>query len=52
MKKVGLLSVTRYEELTDKKKEWIKRTVLEEYAGAEDHPEYRHFLKGKFTVCN
>ena len=47
--KAGLLSITRYEDLTDKKKEWIKRTVSEEYDRAEDHPEYRYFLKGKFT---
>ena len=45
----GLISVTRYEELTDKKKEWIKRTIFEEYNSAKSHPEYRHFLKGKFS---
>ncbi len=45
----GLISVARYTDLTDQKKDWIKRTVIEEYDAAEEHPEYRHFLKGVFS---
>lgn len=44
----GLLAVVRYEEMGDRQRAWIKRTVLEEYGNAADHPEYRHFLKGNF----
>lgn len=44
----GLLSVVRYEEMTDKMKAWLERTIREEYAKASEHPEYRHFLKGNF----
>ena len=44
----GLLSVVRYEEMTDKMKAWLERTIREEYAKASEHPEYRHFLRGNF----
>ena len=47
--KEGEITVVRYHEMTDKKREWNKRTIREEYAGAADHPEYRHFLKGCFA---
>ena len=44
----GLLIIERYGELSEKKKAWIERTIREEYEGAAEHPEYRHFLKGNF----
>ena len=44
----GLLSVVRYEELSEKAKEWNEKTIREEYENASEHPEYRHFLKGNF----
>ncbi len=44
----GLITVLRYEDMSEKAKEWNKRTILEEYERALDHPEYRHFLKGNF----
>ena len=47
--KLGLISIIRYDEQTDKKKEWIVRTIKQEYEEAENHPEYRHFLMGKFN---
>ena len=27
---------------------WNEKTIKEEYEGASEHPEYRHFLKGNF----
>ncbi len=47
----GLLTVVRFEELSPQKREWIVRTVKEEYENAADHPEYRHFLAGRFPDC-
>ncbi len=44
----GLLKIVHYEEQPERMLSWIKRTMQEEYAAATDHPEYRHFLKGKF----
>jgi hypothetical protein len=35
--------------MTDKKKEWLKNIIKEEYKNAIDHPEYRFFLKGIFS---
>ena len=46
----GLIEITRYEKLAANAKfmEWNRRTIREEYEGAADHPEYRHFLRAKF----
>ena len=44
----GLITIMRYEEMTDNMREWNYRTIREEYERAENHPEYRHFLRGKF----
>ena len=44
----GLITITRYEEMSPKMKEWSTNTIREEYENAIDHPEYRHFLKGNF----
>lgn len=46
--KEGLIKIVRFEEMTDKRKEWLKTTIKEEYKNAVNHPEYRHFLKAKF----
>ena len=46
--KQGLIVVTRYNELTEKKRAWIESTVKSEYAEAENHPDYRHFLLNNF----
>lgn len=46
--KAGLISILRYEETSEKMREWIAKTMQEEYENSEDHPEYRHFLKGNF----
>ena len=44
----GLITIMRYGEMPDKMREWNRRTILEEYENAQDHPEYRHFLRGNF----
>lgn len=44
----GLIKIIRYDEMTDKMREWSEKTIREEYKNAKDHPEYRHFLRGKF----
>lgn len=46
--KEGLICITRYNEMTEKKKEWLRRVMAKEYEQAKDHPEYRHFLEDKF----
>ena len=46
--KEGLITICRYEDMPEKMKEWNERTIREEYASADDHPEYRHFLRGCF----
>ncbi len=47
--KIGLIKIIRYDEMTDKKKEWLKNIIKEEYKNAIDHPEYRFFLEGIFS---
>lgn len=44
----GLITVLRYGEMSPAMREWNERTIKEEYDHAAEHPEYRHFLKGKF----
>ena len=44
----GQIVIVRYNELTEKMKEWIAGTIRKEYEDAAGHPEYRHFLKGVF----
>ena len=46
----GLLVLRRYEEMTEREADWLRRTVREEYRQAEDHPEYQHFLRDKFGI--
>lgn len=46
----GEVVLTRYEDNSGEKLEWIRRTVLEEYERAEGSPEYRFFLERKFGV--
>ena len=46
----GLLVLRRYGEASEKERQWLYMTVREEYRQAEDHPEYRHFLRAKFDI--
>lgn len=43
-----LIVLRRYEEASPQWHAWLQKTTREEYRQAEDHPEYRHFLRGKF----
>ena len=44
----GLITILRYDEMSERMKEWNRKTLLVEYEEAVDHPEYRHFLQGNF----
>ena len=45
----GLIRIVRYDEMTERKKVWLEKVIREEYVNAENHPEYRHFLRGCFS---
>lgn len=45
----GLITITRYEEMTEKMRECTRKTIKKEYEEALEHPEYRHFLRGNFS---
>ena len=45
----GRITILRYEDLSPQKNEWIRKTMLQEYADAKDHPEYQFFLRGTFS---
>lgn len=44
----GKLKIVRYQECIGKRKEWLQKIIKAEYESADNHPEYRYFLKGKF----
>ena len=46
--KERLITILRYEEMSEKMRMWNSKTIKEEYESAVNHPEYRHFLKGNF----
>lgn len=46
----GLLTILRYGDSSPEELRWIETTMAEEYAGAEDRPDYRHFIEGKFGL--
>ncbi len=48
----GKITILRYEDMSEKMQEVIRKSIIEEYAAAIDHPEYRYFLKGKFEFLN
>lgn len=50
--KAGLIKIRRYEEMSDKMLRWIEKTIRNEYSEAENEPDYRHFLKAKFSFLN
>lgn len=45
----GKIKILPYGKISDKMKAFIEKSVREEYAAAKEHPEYRHFLEGKFA---
>ena len=44
----GLIKIRRYEDMSDKMLSWIENTIKNEYANAENEPDYRFFLEEKF----
>lgn len=44
----GLITIRRYDEMSEKTRAWNERTIRTEYERAAEHPEYRHFLRGNF----
>ena len=46
--KDGLITILRYEDMSEKMREWVDKTIREEFENAASHPEYRHFLMGNF----
>ena len=50
--KEGLIKIRRYEEMSDKMLGWIEKTIRNEYTEAENEPDYKHFLKAKFSFLN
>ncbi len=44
----GRISLVRYENLPREQLEWLRHTILREYEASAKHPDYRHFLLGKF----
>ncbi len=47
--KRGSIDILSYDNLSDKMHQWIKITIKKEYDDNLSHPEYRYFLKNKFT---
>ena len=44
----GLITIVRYENQSKVMLAWIRKTIQEQYDGAESQPEYRYFLQNKF----
>ena len=44
----GKIDILRYADLSEKMRRWLYDTTFEEYRGAADAPDYRHFLEKKF----
>lgn len=44
----GKIILRKYESNSIEKLDWIKKTILTEYATCEKHPEYQSFLQAKF----
>ncbi len=45
----GIIRIERYGDMSENKRDWIKKIINKEYKENENHPEYRHFLKGVFA---
>ncbi len=42
------IKIVRYDDLTNKKRKWIRKTIKDEYDSSADCPEYKYFLRGRF----
>ena len=45
----GLIRIRRYEQHSKQMMSWIETTIRKEYMQAETAPDYRHFLRAKFS---
>lgn len=45
----GLIKIRRYEDMDNKMLDWIETTIKKEYTEATNEPDYRYFLKAKFS---
>lgn len=52
LEKNGEIIISRYEETSSKKKEWIEKVIREDFMNFGDRPDYIAFLKGKFPFLN
>lgn len=50
--KGGLITVLRYENVSQEMLDWLAERIPLEYEAAEEHPEYRYFLREKFPNMN
>ena len=50
--KNGLITVLRYNEFISdvKRKEWLERVITDEYRKNKEHPDYRFFLRSRFSA--
>lgn len=46
----GLITILRYNEFISniKRREWLKKTIIDEYRNNSAHPDYRFFLESRF----
>lgn len=44
----GEIVLVKYDNFIKEKKEWLENIIQKEYDEADEHPEYRYFLKAKF----
>ena len=47
----GLITILRYNEFISniKRREWLKKTIIDEYRNNSAHPDYRFFLESRFS---
>lgn len=48
----GLIRIRRYEEMNINMLNWIESTIRNEYQKAANEPDYRYFLKAKFSFLS
>ena len=48
----GLITILRYNEFISniKRREWLKKTIIDEYRNNNAHPDYRFFLESRFSA--
>ena len=48
----GLITILRYNEFISniKRREWLKKTIIDEYRNNSTHPDYRFFLESRFSA--